>query len=200
LGPTEYVVLGMVALRGPTTPYQLERAVGQSIGHFLPVRRSQFYAVPDRLATAGYLREEREQTGRRRRTYSITGRGRRAIRDWLDEPASGPMEVRDPGSLKLFFGELATPKQLAALAREQEAAYRTKLAELDEISSRFAGDGRRALRLAPLGLGVRIFETAIEYWSTIAAEPPGAAGADGAAPELGEAATVTPIGRRRRRP
>ena len=62
-----------VALRGPTTPYDLKRFVQLSIGHFWPFPHTQLYAEPARLADAGLLEETREDGGRRRRHYAITG-------------------------------------------------------------------------------------------------------------------------------
>ena len=48
LGPTSYLVLGMVAVRGPSTPYELKRAVARSVGYFWPFPHAQFYAEPAR--------------------------------------------------------------------------------------------------------------------------------------------------------
>ena len=67
LGPVSYLVLGIVALRGPSTPYDLKRFVQLSIGHFWPFPHTQLYAEPARLADAGLLEEMREESGRRRR-------------------------------------------------------------------------------------------------------------------------------------
>ena len=68
LGPTSYVVLGSIAVRGPSTSYDLKRFVELTLGHFWSFPHSQLYAEPDRLARAGLLTEEREEGGRRRRT------------------------------------------------------------------------------------------------------------------------------------
>src|SRR5688572_20466911 len=65
LGPTSYLVLGIVALRGPSTPYDLKRFVQLTVGNFWPFPHTQLYAEPARLAEAGLLEETREETGRR---------------------------------------------------------------------------------------------------------------------------------------
>jgi PadR family transcriptional regulator, regulatory protein AphA len=57
LGPVSYLVLGIIAMRGPTTPYDLKRFVQLSIGHFWPFPHTQLYAEPARLAEAGLLEE-----------------------------------------------------------------------------------------------------------------------------------------------
>jgi hypothetical protein len=48
------------------------------------------YAETERLARLGLLAEERELTGRRRRSYRITAGGRAALAAWLAEPATEP--------------------------------------------------------------------------------------------------------------
>jgi PadR family transcriptional regulator, regulatory protein AphA len=167
-----YALLGMVALRGPSTPYQLERAVRRSIGHFWQVPRSHFYSAPERLAEQGLLAEQREETGRRRRIYTITERGRLAVEEWLNEPTSTPMEVRDEGALKLFLGELASPEAVAALAHAQEEAHRRKVNELVAIASQAVDGDDRTTRMAPLGLGLRVMQAGADYWRDIASQPP----------------------------
>src|SRR5947207_11612482 len=104
LTPTSYVVLGLVALLGRATPYDMKRLAGFSIGHFWTFPHSQLYSEPERLAGMGLLEEAREEGGRRRRVYSITEAGRQALGDWLADASGDPPELRDPGILKLFFG------------------------------------------------------------------------------------------------
>src|SRR5215212_8552524 len=127
LGPVSYLVLGITALRGPSTPYQLKRFVQLSIGHFWPFPHTQLYAEPARLARAGLLAESREQGGRRRRHYAITPGGRDRLDEWLAEAVTSPTEIRDLGLLKLFFSELTGPAEMEALASEQAAAHRVKI-------------------------------------------------------------------------
>jgi DNA-binding PadR family transcriptional regulator len=163
----------MVALRGPSTPYELKRAVGRSIGYFWPFPHAQFYSEPSRLSAAGLLREERETGGRRRRIYAVTDPGRAALAAWLREPTSGPMEIRDLAELKLFFSELVDADDVALLAREPEQSHRARIAELEAIDARFGDDPGRARRMAPLRLGMTLYRAAVDFWHSIAEDPPG---------------------------
>ena len=70
LSPTSYVVLGMIAMRGATTSYDLKRAISHSIGYFWPFPHAQLYAEPRRLVEFGLLSASTEENGRRRRTYT----------------------------------------------------------------------------------------------------------------------------------
>lgn len=124
LTPTSYIVLGLLELYGNGTPYDLKAWAARSIGNFWSVPHSALYAEPERLAGAGYLTEQQEQQGRRRKLYSLTARGRQALEAWRAAPTEGMPELRDPGLLKLFFGADARP---LALARRE--AHRRKLTE-----------------------------------------------------------------------
>ena len=104
LTPTSFIVLGLIEQVGVATPYQLKRLVGLSVGYFWSLQHAQLYSEPERLAAAGYLDVEREDSGRRRKRYSLTRRGREALDAWRAEPAAQPAEMREPALLKLFFG------------------------------------------------------------------------------------------------
>jgi PadR family transcriptional regulator, regulatory protein AphA len=172
-GPVSYVVLGIVALRGPSTSYDLKRFVQLSVGHFWPFPHTQLYAEPARLAEAGLLEETREETGRRRRYYSITDEGRALLTEWLGEPATSPMEYRDLGLLKLFFSELTGTEEVQALAAEQADAQRRQLAEYEGLLARFSHRPEFERRLLSLKLGTRMARAALEFWEELATEPPG---------------------------
>jgi PadR family transcriptional regulator, regulatory protein AphA len=168
LGPVSYLVLGIVALRGPSTPYDLKRFVQRSIGHFWPFPHTQLYSEPARLAEAGLLDEEREETGRRRRHYSLTEAGRLRLADWLAEPVTSPTEYRDLGLLKFFFSELTEPPEALALARAQARAQRRQLAEYERLLERFGDRPEYARRLLTAELGARLARRAAEFWDEIA--------------------------------
>src|SRR4051794_24186616 len=116
LGPSAYLVLGFIAELGPSTPYDLKRAVAKSIAHFWSFPHSQLYVEPERLAKLGLLSEEQEDHGRRRRLFSITDAGRAALKEWLEAPSVVQTETRDLGLLKLYFADLTTPERVRTMA------------------------------------------------------------------------------------
>lgn len=170
LSPTSYVVLGLIGLRGPSTPYDLKRAVGRSVGYFWPFPHSQLYDEPERLVGAGLLAVDQEPGGRRRKIYSITDAGRGAVRQWLAEPVGEAFQLRNPAELKLFFAELGEPGNVSELAREQVRLHEERLAELDAIDERFTDSAARDLghRLVPLELGRELERTALRFWRKVA--------------------------------
>ena len=171
LGPTSYVVLGSIAVRGPSTSYDLKRFVEVTLGHFWSFPHSQLYAEPDRLARAGLLTEEREEGGRRRRTYAITAEGREAIEAWLREPAPGGSEIRDLGLLKLFFSELADDEVFEAIVHEQIAVHRNMLDRYEWLWRRYGDRPEYERRTMPLEAGLAMERALLGFWEGLVAQP-----------------------------
>jgi PadR family transcriptional regulator, regulatory protein AphA len=180
LTPVSYVVLGLVARDGPSTPYSLKAAVARGVAHFWPFPHSQIYAETERLARLGLLAEEREHTGRRRRSYRITAEGRAALAAWLAEPTDEPPQFRSLGLLKLFFSQHAEPEEVAELARTQVALHRHHLEVTAGIIERLQARGDRPGQLAVAEIMADAFRAMAGHWERIeaaAAAPPGRVGA-----------------------
>jgi PadR family transcriptional regulator, regulatory protein AphA len=161
LSAVSYVVLGFVQWSGEATPYRLKQLVAGSVGNFWTLQHAQLYTEPERLAKAGYLTEEREPGGRRRKVYTVTDKGRRALAKWRAEPTDAIPELRAPALLKLFFG--ADP---AALAPLQIEAHRRKLAEYEAIRDSMSDDVPEGPRLA-LDAGIASARQQIEWWEAL---------------------------------
>ena len=163
LSAVSYVVLGFVALAGEATPYRLKQLVASSVGNFWTLQHAQLYTEPERLAKAGYLTEERERGGRRRKVYSITEKGGKALEKWRAEPTDAIPELRAPALLKLFFG--ADPATLAPLQIE---AQRRKLAEYEAIRDSMPESVPEGPRLA-LDAGIASTRQQVEWWRQLVA-------------------------------
>jgi PadR family transcriptional regulator AphA len=164
LTPTSYIVLGLLDRAGEATPYELNRLVDLSVGNFWSLPRSQLYAEPARLARAGYLSEEQEQGGRRRKRYILTERGHDALRRWTGEPTYDYPELRDPSLLKIFFG--ADPR---TMAEAQLSALRPLLTTFEEMRATDNGEGPNGPRQT-LQFGIDHVEVSIRAWERIARE------------------------------
>jgi DNA-binding PadR family transcriptional regulator len=177
LTPTSYLVLGLLAREGPSTPYDLERHVRATLGNFWSFPHTLLYSEPTRLAGLGLVVEERESGGRRRRVFALTARGHEALAAWLDTPANEPTELRDPGLLQLFFSDLAPARSRLQLAEQQLAIHRAKLAvyredlRLEGQSPR-SGHGQRTVehwRGETLPMGIVYERGAVDFWTDVAA-------------------------------
>jgi DNA-binding PadR family transcriptional regulator len=173
LSETSYIVLGLIGQFGQATPYDLKRVAQLSTVNFWSVPHTQLYSECARLAEAGLLSERREQDGRRRRTYRVTERGRRALESWLSQPTGELEQVRAPATRKLFLG--GDPR---GLAPAQLRAHREQLKVYEQIHASFVADAPRGWRLA-LEVGIEHERTFIRFWSRMAggAEGEGSAGA-----------------------
>lgn len=176
LTPTSYLVLGLLAREGPSTPYELERHVRATLGHFWSFPHTLLYSEPPRLAGFGLVVEERETGGRRRRVFAITTAGEEALRAWLDRPSDEPTELRDPGLLQLFFGDLASAASHLRLAEQQLAIHRAKLAAYREdqrLEGRVQASarGQRTVerwRGETLPMGIAYERGAVDFWEDVA--------------------------------
>jgi PadR family transcriptional regulator, regulatory protein AphA len=184
LSITSYVVLGMIGLRGPSTPYDLKRGIGRSVGYFWPFPHAQLYAEPERLERMNLLAVESEDGGRRRKVYTLTGEGRRVLREWLASPTNVHFQMRDVAELKLFFSELGDPADVARLARQQIEQHERRIAEYERMQDRFGEIPAAAKRMVTLRLGLEMEHAALRFWRSLADAPRAAdrasAGAQGA--------------------
>jgi PadR family transcriptional regulator AphA len=168
LTESSYIVLGLIAQIGPATPYDLKRLAQVSTVNFWSVPHTQLYSECARLAGEGLLSERREQTGRRRRTYRLTERGRQALAAWLSEPTGELEQVRDPATLKLFLG--ADPQRLAPAQLE---AHTVQLNAYEELHASFVPGAPPGWRLA-LEVGIDHERAFIRFWSKVAGQAAGA--------------------------
>ena len=177
LTSTSYLVLGLLAREGPSTPYELERHVRATLGNFWSFPHTLLYSEPPRLARLGLVDEVRETTGRRRRVFATRKAGEAALRAWLDRPSNEPTELRDPGLLQLFFGDLAPPASRLRLAEQQLAIHSVKLAEYQrdqgpEERRSWSARGRRTVehwRGETLPMGIVYESGAVTFWADVAA-------------------------------
>ena len=176
LTPTSYLVLGLLAREGPSTPYDLERHVRATLGNFWSFPHTLLYSEPPRLAGFGLVHEVRETTGRRRRVFAITTTGEVALGAWLDHPPNEPTELRDPGLLQLFFSDLAAGELRLRLAEQQLAIHQAKLAAYEqdqrlEGRPRTSDRGQRTVehwRGETLPMGVAYERGAVGFWADVA--------------------------------
>jgi PadR family transcriptional regulator AphA len=175
LTPTSYLVLGLLAREGPSTPYDLERHVRATLGNFWTFPHTLLYTEPARLAAQGLVTESRETEGRRRRVFTVTPAGLDALGAWLDRPSAAPTELRDRGLLQLFFADLAPAEGRLRLAEQQLAIHRAKLAAYEEDAriergSGGSGRGQRTVehwRGETLRMGLLYERAAVEFWTGV---------------------------------
>lgn len=154
-------MLGLVEACEPATPYDLKRFAEVSVFNFWSVPHTQVYSECARLASEGLLEEEREATGRRRRVYRLTARGREVLDRWRSESSFEPLEFRDPGLIKIFFG--ADP---AVIAPAQLEGHERQLRTYEELHAS-KPEMAEGMRLA-LEAGIAHEREFVRFWRRLA--------------------------------
>ncbi|MEA2191014.1 MAG: hypothetical protein QOI73_1135 [Solirubrobacteraceae bacterium] len=123
-----YVVLGLVGEYGEG-PHDLVRIMRRGNVYY-SVSDSQLYAEPKRLERLGYLsvREEPGQT-RVRKVYSLTDKGREAVRTWMSLPAAFP-RLQNEALVRVLCADLAGPKRVLESLRGMRPEIERVLADI----------------------------------------------------------------------
>jgi len=172
LADSTYGVLIVIALNEPFSAYDVKRQLEQMGREFWSVPHTQVYRECWRLEAAGLVEAQQDQSGRRRRAYSLTTQGWQHVRDWVRSAEVRSMEIRDVAQHKLVASELSTTDDVRELARRQAAEYDARLARLDHTEEIFARHPDRRLRALNLPLGRAVYTAARDFWRGIEADPP----------------------------
>ncbi len=126
----------------PRSGYEIKQLVDTSARFFWAASYGQIYPELKKLEKAGLVTgADSSQGARQRTTFKLTAEGRRAAREWIEEPPE-VLEMRDEGLLKLFFAGSIDPKRAAEVARERAAISRQKAAELRAIWDAVDAEGQ----------------------------------------------------------
>ena len=124
LTPLAYAVLTLVG-EGGAGPHDLVR-MARSGRIYWDAADSQWYAEPKRLEALGHLSSRKEPGRTRPRThYTLTDKGRRALADWMQEPARFP-RIQHDAVVRLLAADLVGEEAVLASLR----ALREEIAEI----------------------------------------------------------------------
>ena len=114
---TPFAILGLLRT-GPRSGYDIRQETTTGLGHFWSESYGQIYPALRALAAKGLVRRRSERrTGRRARiVYTITPKGREALRRWTLVPPR-PTPPRNELLLKLYFGRQESATAHAAWLR-----------------------------------------------------------------------------------
>lgn len=118
----------MLVGQGGAGPHDLVR-MARAGRMYAAAADSQYYAEPKRLARLGYLSSRKEPGRTRERThYSLTPKGRKALRAWAGRPVHFPRVLHE-GVVRLLAADLVGEKPV----RESITTLRQELDELDAL-------------------------------------------------------------------
>jgi DNA-binding PadR family transcriptional regulator len=141
LTTTSYAILGLLAIQ-PWATYDLAKLMRRSLHFFWPRAESNLYAEPKRLVDAGLAEAREEWNGDRRRTvYSITDRGREALREWLGTASAGQRLESEP-YLRLLYANYGSKEDLIATIDRVEADAEETINHYARLGGEYArGEG-----------------------------------------------------------
>jgi DNA-binding PadR family transcriptional regulator len=135
LTTTSHAILCLLAIQ-PWSMYALAKQMRRDLHYVWPRAESNIYVEPKRLVELGLARAETQTIGRRPRTiYSITPKGRQALKRWL-RTESAPSRYESETLLKILYGNYGTKDDLLTnlrhFAAEAETAKQAELAFAQE--------------------------------------------------------------------
>ena len=169
LTATEGAVLGLLAIEGERTGYDLLKIVQRSIAHVWAPAKSQLYAVLPRLGRDGLARSRAggRERGPDRRLYRITKRGELALTAWLETVEPGD---RDGFYLKTFLGGLMSREALVGHYQQFRADTLEQLAVYQQIEPTNSRRGHDYHHYFLLKLGIEQAELALRWADEVLAE------------------------------
>jgi PadR family transcriptional regulator AphA len=126
--PITYGTLGLLALWGPLSGYDLKHLFDHILAPMWGAAQSQIYKELRRMQALGWvdMRREEQESRPDRKIYSITEKGQAALRQWQSQPP-GVFQLRDELLLKVFYGAFAAPADLAQHLRASIVEHEMRL-------------------------------------------------------------------------
>ncbi len=149
------------------TGYEIKQEIESSVAHFWSESYGQIYPVLRRLAAQKLATAKVERGGiRPRRVFSITSKGRDALRSWLAGPTE-PGVMRQELILKLFFGAHGSPNDLVPQVESYRKRAEALLGQLKEAEEEFSGDraseAKMRYRLMTVRAGQQLSQARIKW-------------------------------------
>jgi PadR family transcriptional regulator AphA len=167
---SRFAILGMLTLGKKKSGYDLKKAIATSTANFWSESYGNIYPTLRKLLEEGAIREDSEKvpaSRRRKQLYSITEKGKRALREWLRQPVAVRSEDNEL-LLKLFFGTMMPVKEaqaLVAVHREHHIALLEKFEEIERsIAAGPMSEGQKVYLRATLSYGQAV-SRALVQWS-----------------------------------
>jgi DNA-binding PadR family transcriptional regulator len=131
LSTGDYVFLAFLRV-GPRSAYDVKKEMAASVNFFWSAQHSQVYQQAARLKRDGYIEPRGEASGRNRQLLGLTAAGRKALDEWLSQPAV-PYRIYDESLAKIFFANLAQPDDLDKILADVEAHHAALLEEFEAL-------------------------------------------------------------------
>jgi DNA-binding PadR family transcriptional regulator len=129
---TAYVILGVLAIGGDLSGYEIRQWLKQAVGFFWSESFGQIYPELQSLTKDGFIKPlPATGKGRNAQRYRLLKPGEAKLRAWLQKKPQ-PERPRSEALLKLFFGAVAGPSAAQSVLRETTAMLDARAGALAE--------------------------------------------------------------------
>jgi PadR family transcriptional regulator, regulatory protein AphA len=167
---SRFALLGMLALGNKKSGYDLKKAIAATTANFWSESYGNIYPTLRKLLEEGAIREDSEKAPagkRQKQLYSITAKGRQALRQWLRQPVAVRSEDNEL-LLKLFFGPMmpvGESQALVAVHRDHHIALLEKFEAIERsISAGPTTEQQKVYLRATLSYGKAV-SRALVHWA-----------------------------------
>lgn len=150
----KFALLGLLA-KEPRHGYELKTLFEEILGGAWPLNEGQVYTTLARLERDGLVDCEvvQQHLLRDRKVYRLTALGWEALAEWLAEPVTGEVRIKDEFFVKVLIHSLVDSGDPLALIWSQREEYLRALAELNDLRS---GDQTAATMLLLEGAALHV--------------------------------------------
>lgn len=165
---TKYTVLGILAIE-PFTGYEILKVIETSTNHFWSESEGQIYPALAQCVKDGYAtckQDNLKDSKRIRKVYTITTKGRKALKEWLQKQAQPPL-VRNELLLKLFFGnnvgEQSNLDHLLKCKKEVEEECSTYKVIKEDLIKNYKNSPHLKYWLITLDYGIKLTKSKLAW-------------------------------------
>jgi DNA-binding PadR family transcriptional regulator len=160
----KYAILGLLS-EGPRHGYELKAMYDEALVPSAKLNFGQVYPTLDRLRRDGCVEQDVVSQDDRpdRKVYSLTERGRKELRDWLDTPAPLNLDVRNETFVKLMLARrMSDGKPLDILKAERRSCL-SRLHEVTQARAQAQENGEPMQTVLMLDLAVVRLEAFLKW-------------------------------------
>lgn len=165
-GKSQFAILGMLALLKKSSGYDLKKHMESSTEYFWKETFSSIYPVLEDLENQNLIVKIDAPTRsvRKRNLYTLTPAGQDALKQWLVQ-APEHAQLRNELLLKLFFGNLVSPKISIEHLTTYKKELEDKLAAFREIEHelRSTNSAESFYGLITLDHGIKQSSSSLEW-------------------------------------
>ena len=117
---TSYIVLGLLSFSDEMSGYDIRKAAENLQYFYWSPAQSQIYAELRRLEARELVRSRpvRQEGKPDKQLFRLTPEGTAVFQQWLAHAPLPPTMLKQPVLLKLFFGHMADPAEMAQMLRQ----------------------------------------------------------------------------------